>query len=128
GAVGAVPAPPTVKLPTQMTGTPARWPDLASRDCATAPYTVANGASRAEASEASPHQNAGSRMALVLFATKLGQMRFERGKRAFEPAAERGNARARGGHDCCARALVLVPRVGPPYELTAVVFHYVPVL
>src|SRR5262249_26443373 len=51
----------------------------------------------ADAREASPHQNAGSRMGLAVFETNLHEIGFKRGERALEPATERGHGLARGG-------------------------------
>src|SRR5919197_6133560 len=50
-------------------------------------------------------------MALAL--TNLPEIRLERGERAFEPAAERGNARVRGGNHRCTRIRVLEPSRRP---------------
>src|SRR5262249_49982065 len=53
----------------------------------------------ADAREASPHQNDGSRMGLAVFETNLHEIGFKRGERALEPATERGHGLApRGDH------------------------------
>src|SRR5439155_234210 len=60
--VGVLPAPPSVRLPTHTTGTPARQPGRASLRAAMAPYTAATGASSPASQPAVRHQNAGAEL------------------------------------------------------------------
>src|SRR5262249_57415553 len=63
-------------------------------------------------------------MARALPATNPHEMRLERGKRAFEAAAERSNARTRGGNHCRARGRVLEPSAGAQHETLGVVYFF----
>src|SRR5215475_760386 len=86
--VGVLPAPPSVKFPTHMTGSPAETPFAAMRLAATAPYVSPSGASTPAVRPASCHQKAGSRMTRPLLQLQLHQIGVERCKRAIECPAQ----------------------------------------
>src|SRR5262249_12444953 len=86
--VGVLPAPPSVKLPTHMTGSPAEAPFAAMRLAAMAPYVSPSGMSAPAVSPGSRHQKAGSRMSSPLMQLQLHQIRVERRQRALQRAAQ----------------------------------------
>src|SRR4249919_1082037 len=108
--VGVLPAPPTVKLPTHMTGNPAETPFAAMRLAVTAPYVSPSGARVPAVNPASRHQKAGSRMMRPLLQLQLHQVWVKRCERAFQRSAQVLNNAICCRHYAGARVRVVQPR------------------
>ena len=98
-AAGVLPAPPTVGLPTQTTGTPALAP-LRKAPCRDRAVGCGQRRQHRGCKAASGrHQNGGSRMAAASLQTDLHEIRIERGERPVKRAAEPFDGGARRAGD-----------------------------
>src|SRR5690348_5453605 len=81
-ATVVLPAPPTVTLPQQVTGTGARQPGRATRQAVAAAVSAANGASSVGASQPPPRaQKAGARRCISLHVrTGASRQKIEQGR------------------------------------------------
>ena len=88
-AVGVLPAPPSVKLPTQMTGMPAFAPGCSHARRGDGAIDQCDAVAAASAGrDALSHQKDGSRIGRPVFEPQLQEIGFERRDRAIERAAE----------------------------------------